>query len=236
MVFLAIPSAAAETEDVWVQKQKQLEGFYMGKMLELTKYRVHTTLPRKFPGEFPDDILKMQEEFVLEYDGELKSGAKVKVTNPDSSASKTMETYWFTPVVINHVRRAVRSGRKNEATPLEGYAVCFTNSNDDYPIMLMMEAVTTDENAEEDEDGGMVFDGSHLTPLAEQLAESIAAAKTVVKEMGYMESREQRMRKTADSINSRVRYFSYISVFVLLVVTYLQVTYLKRYFRKKKLL
>jgi len=44
------------------------------------------------------------------------------------------------------------------------------------------------------------------------------------------------MRKTSESINFRVRFFSYVSVIILGVVTYLQVTYLKRYFRKKKLL
>jgi hypothetical protein len=51
-----------------------------------------------------------------------------------------------------------------------------------------------------------------------------------------MEKREARMRVTADSINSRVRWFGYLSVAVLLVVTYLQVTYLKQYFHKKKLM
>eukprot|EP00339_Tiarina_fusa_P005622 CAMPEP_0117039142 /NCGR_PEP_ID=MMETSP0472-20121206/27501_1 /TAXON_ID=693140 ORGANISM="Tiarina fusus, Strain LIS" /NCGR_SAMPLE_ID=MMETSP0472 /ASSEMBLY_ACC=CAM_ASM_000603 /LENGTH=280 /DNA_ID=CAMNT_0004749573 /DNA_START=146 /DNA_END=988 /DNA_ORIENTATION=+ len=234
VVFLSVPSAAVETEDVWIQKQKKLETFYLGKMLELTKFRVHTTLPRKFPGDYPDDVMKVQEEFVAEYGGELKSGATVKITNPVSYGSRTMDTYWFTPVVINHIRRAVKS--QQGAPPLEGYEICFKNTNEDYPVMMMMEAVTTAQGAEEDEDAGETFDGSHLTPLAEQLEESIAAAKTVVREMGYMESREQRMRKTADSINARVRYFSYISVCVLLVVTYLQVTYLKRYFRKKKLL
>jgi hypothetical protein len=234
-VFLAIPSAAAETEDVWVQKQKQLETYYLGKMLELTKYRVHTTLPRKFPGDFPDDLMKIQESFVSEYGGELKSGASIKITNPVSYGSRNMDAYWFTPVVINHIRRAVKSNQGEP--PLEGYEICFKNDNEDYPVMVMMEGVSADEEDEdEDEDAGGTFDGSHLTPLAEQLEESIAAAKTVVKEMGYMESREQRMRKTADSINIRVRCFSYISVCVLLVVTYLQVTYLKRYFRKKKLL
>ena len=89
-----------------------------------------------------------------------------------------------------------------------------------------------DENASEDP----AFQGHHLEPLAQQLADSVRSAQTVINEMRYMERRESRMRHTADSINKRVRNFSYISILVLLVVTYLQVTYLKRYFRKKKLL
>jgi hypothetical protein len=99
-------------------------------------------------------------------------------------------------------------------------------------VMTSEEYGIGDDALSEDES----FQGSHLTPLAEQLQESLAAAKSVIKEMNYMERRESRMRLTTDSINARVRYFSYISVGVLLAVTYVQVTYLKRYFHKKKLL
>jgi hypothetical protein len=74
------------------------------------------------------------------------------------------------------------------------------------------------------------------TPLAEQLQESLAAAKSMIKVMNFMERRESRMRLAADSINARVRCFSYISVGVLLAVAYVQVTYFKRYFHKKKML
>ena len=76
----------------------------------------------------------------------------------------------------------------------------------------------------------------HLTPLEESLEKSIMAARNVLKEMDYMESREKRMRVTSDSINTRVQWFSYLSIGILLVVTYGQVTYLRRYFHKKKLM
>jgi hypothetical protein len=141
---------------------------------------------------------------------------------------------------VNDVRKVIRSRREErEASPLEGYKACFHNSNEDFPMHIVMDSVMTseeygigDDALSEDES----FQGSHLTPLAEQLQESLAAAKSVIKEMNYMERRESRMRLTTDSINARVRYFSYISVGVLLAVTYVQVTYLKRYFHKKKLL
>jgi heme exporter protein D len=101
-----------------------------------------------------------------------------------------------------------------------------------------METVMTSEETgfSASGDEAPVFEATHLTPLVAQLSQSITAANVVLREMESMQRREGRMRDTADSINARVRYFSYISVTVLLVVTYIQVTYLKRYFHKKKLL
>jgi hypothetical protein len=242
VVFLALPSAAAEEDEEnadWAPKQKKIEEYFLTQMIELTKYRVKTTLPRKFPNAPPEDMQGLMNEFLEEYEGELDSGCQVKLANPKSTSSRTMETFWFTPVVINFVRKAVRNRKEEwEATPLEGYSICFTNTNDDAPILIVVESVMTSEEAgsEDSADESPVFESAHLTPLAEQLQESITAAESVVREMGHMERREQRMRRTAEGINSRVRWFSYISVAVLLVVTYVQVTYLKRYFRKKKLL
>jgi len=144
-------------------------------------------------------------------------------------------------LVLNHLRKTFRGGGDmgRNSNPLEGYEFCFENSNEDAPVQIIVESVLlSDPIMSNDGDGATKkgFEPEHLTPLAEQLAESIGSAESVLKEMRYMEGRERRMRQTSDSINSRVRYFSYISVSVLLVVTYIQVTYLKRYFRKKKLL
>lgn len=244
-MFLAVPSPASaddqeEGDSSWAaDKQIKLEAFFFQQMIDLVKYRVHSTLPRKFADQPTDEIQKLMNEFFeVMQEGDKKSGVQVKLNNPKSTSSRTMETFWFTPVVINYVRKAVKSRKgQYEATPLEGYSMCFVNQNEE-PVLMMVDSVMTSEEPDsaDSEDEAPVFESAHLTPLAEQLQESIQAAQSVVKEMGYMERREQRMRKTADSINSRVRYFSYISVAVLLVVTYVQVTYLKRYFHKKKLL
>jgi hypothetical protein len=241
LVFLALPSPAAEGDEdnsKWVEDQKKMEEYFVSQTLELTKNRVHKTLPRKFRENPPEAISKLTHAFLDEYFGELKTGCKIKITNPRSTSTRTMETFWFTPVVINHLRKAVRTRKDEwEATPLEGYEICFSNTHDE-PMQMIIESIMTSEEpgASDSGDESPAFESAHLTPLAEQLGESIASAESVLKEMNYMEKRESRMRLTADSINKRVRYFSYISVAVLLVVTYLQVSYLKRYFRKKKLL
>ena len=243
MVFLALPSMtydeSGETPK-WVSKFKELEAHFFTQMVEISKNRKKSILPKVFPTQPSDEIRSAMDSFIEYFEGETNSGCAIQLSNPQSSVSRSMESFWFTPVVINNVRRAIRSRKdEREASPLEGYKACFHNSNEDFPMHIVMDSVMTseefgigDDALSEDE----AFQGSHLTPLAEQLQESLAAAKSVIKEMNYMERRESRMRLTADSINSRVRYFSYISVGVLLAVTYIQVTYLKRYFRKKKLL
>lgn len=245
VVFLALPSMTYDENEAtetpkWVSKFKELEAHFFNQMVDITKNRKRAMLPKVFPTQPSDEIRTAMDSFIEYFEGETRSGCNIQLSNPQSSVSRKMESYWFTPVVVNNVRKVIRSRREErEASPLEGFKACFSNTLEEFTIHMVVDSVMTseeygigdDELSEEES-----FQGSHLTPLAEQLQESLAAAKSVIKEMNYMERRESRMRLTADSINARVRYFSYISVGVLLAVTYIQVTYLKRYFRKKKLL
>ena len=246
MVFLVIPSAEYSDEEEgggtpqWIQNYKSLETHFMGQMEEITKRRTkNEALIRKFPGKPPADVQASMDDFLKSFDNQ-KTGVTVRLTNPKSTNSRSMDTYWFNPLVINHVRRAIRTEKKDrESSPLEGYSACFSNDHTDL-VHVVVDSVMVGEGPEYDDDENAsedpAFQGHHLEPLAQQLADSVRSAQTVINEMRYMERRESRMRHTADSINKRVRNFSYISILILLVVTYLQVTYLKRYFRKKKLL
>jgi len=76
----------------------------------------------------------------------------------------------------------------------------------------------------------------HLTPIETTFDAGIIAAHTILNEMAALERRETRMKHTSDSMNRRIRRFSYISIVVLLGVTWLQISYLKVYFKKKKVL
>eukprot|EP00536_Pseudo-nitzschia_multiseries_P006026 jgi/Psemu1/239039/estExt_Genewise1.C_1240042 len=265
MVFLAIPSkdfdndgggddddAAASSKSKsksksppsWAKNFDALEKHFLGQMHELTQRRTkNEALLRKFPVKPPADVQASMDDFLSsggQKKGGMKSGCRLRLTNPKSTNEREMEIHWFTPLVVNHVRRAVRTDPKDrESSPLEGYSACFENDNDD-PVHIIVDSVMVSEGPEYDDDDAAsedpAFQGHHLNPLADLLGESISSAKTVINEMHYMERREARMRVTAESINSRVRFFSYISIGILFVVTYLQVAYLKRYFRKKKLL
>jgi len=246
MVILVIPSAAYsnvddDSDQKFIKNYDTLERHFLGQMQKITQRRTkNAALVRKFPDKPPTEVQSSMDEFLKSFNGSLKTECEVELTNTKSTNSRTMDTYWFTPLVINHVRRAIRTPKKDrESSPLDGYAVCFQNDHHEV-VHVILDSVMVGEGPEYDDDENAsedpAFQSHHLTPLADQLGESIQAAKTVITEMEYMERRESRMRLTANSINSRVRFFSYISVGILLLVTYLQVTYLKRYFRKKKLL
>ena len=244
MVFLSLPSESFENDDQtgspdWTKNYSGIENHFLNQMQDLTNRRTKNgSLLRKFPEKPPQDVQNSMNSFISS--NESKSGCTVKLTNPKSTSSRSFNTHWFIPLVINHLRKAVRTEKKDrESSPLEGYEACFQNEND-YPVHFILDSVMVGEGPEYDDDDNAsedpTFQGHHLTPLANLLEESIKSAKVVITEMQYMERREARMRHTADNINSRVRFFSYISIAILFVVTFLQVSYLKRYFKKKKLL
>lgn len=238
MIFLTLPSEAEATTE-WIQKYEDLEQHFLGEITKMTKLR---PIPQNFETKPPDNIRKIMSELIMDwYEGETKSLAEVKIANPHTKSDVTFELHWFAPNVLNHLRRKLRYSNRDpemDKSPLEGYEICFKSKNAEVPILLMIDHVMVSDEFEEEEDAksGMMFKSEHLTPLQEQLDSSIRAANTVIRELNLMERREKRMRKTADSINWRVRNFSYLSVIVLILVTFFQVTYLKRYFKKKKLL
>jgi p24 family protein delta-1 len=141
---------------------------------------------------------------------------------------REQELLWYQPVVLNHV---IQSQKQWEAM-VGAYSICFDNAFDEDYVHVAFDMVLVSENADDD----VVTTKEHLTPLEEQLGESIQAAQTILKEMRYMEKREARMRMTSESIFTKVSWFSVLSVVILLGVTFVQVRYLKNYFRKKKLM
>jgi len=224
MVFVALPAKIS-----W-----ELEDWVMSQIRQMTKNRqADGSLPNRFPEKEPQDE-NVKKEFLSWYDEEqsLKSSLTLNIHKPRGGTVKEEELLWYRPVVLNHV---VRSQRQWEAsTLLGGYSICFDNEYEEDYVHVAFDMVLVSEDIDDDEVPLTTKD--HLTPLEEQLGESISAAHVILKEMRYMEKREQRMRMTAESIHSKIRLFSYLSVVILLTVTYVQVTYLKRYFKKKKLM
>lgn len=221
-----------------------MEEYFVEQTLQLSKVRQKgSSLPKKYPNPPPDDTAAIMKEFLEMVDsngGSQGKCCKIVIKNPDTGMTRIMESFYFTPIVLNHVRKSVHHKDEDEMDVplLGGYSVCFNNEQRNIEAQIVMEAVMVNENplADEVETNAGFDPTAHLTPLTQQLSESVSAANSVLKEMRHMEKRETKMRITSDSISVRVRYFSYISVAVLLVVTYVQVSYLKRYFQKKKIL
>ena len=182
------------------------------------------------------EVSKEIQEKINDDEFNGRSNVYLKLTVPKRPVLRHQMFMWYSPVVVMNVVKMSQRGQKNHRKPPGGYSVCFENKNSDQRVKVMFDVVLTSDEGQDDELKNKIIKKEHLTPLETNFQEGIKAANTILSEMKYMEKREARMRHTAESTNSKIRLFSYLSVLVLLGVTWLQRTYLKSYFRKKKLM
>lgn len=225
-----------------LDKNRDLENWYVEQVYKLTVAKGQQQhLPVNFVDDVPDNVMQKNSAYLQESSTKDGTGLFIQVTstptsNPDSYQHR-IATKYFQLHVLNNIGRILKARRKPRDDNMEGYGICLSNKDEDRQVQVVFEMMLTSEVVVDDSADTNKFDkDEHLTPLERSLDNSINSANAILREMSYMERREQRMRKTAESINSRVRWFSYLSVSVLLAVTYIQVSYLKRYFHKKKLM
>jgi len=75
-----------------------------------------------------------------------------------------------------------------------------------------------------------------LAPLEVELKRLEDLSLSIVQDFAYMRTREEEMRDTNESTNSRVLYFSVFSMLCLLGLATWQVLYLRKFFKSKKLI
>jgi hypothetical protein len=79
-------------------------------------------------------------------------------------------------------------------------------------------------------------DAAKLKPLEAELKRLEDLSESIVQDFAHMRQREEEMRDTNESTNSRVLYFSIFSMCCLLALATWQVLYLRKYFKSKKLI
>ncbi|CAG0880799.1 unnamed protein product [Cyprideis torosa] len=79
-------------------------------------------------------------------------------------------------------------------------------------------------------------EASKLKPLELELKRLEDLSESITRAFQYMRKREEEMRDTNESTNSRVLYFSLFSMCCLLGLATWQVLYLRKYFKAKKLI
>jgi len=128
----------------------------------------------------------------------------------------------------------------NHWEPNKGqYQLCFHNHNkENHQIDILYDIIILSEynNNKKYNNKKRQLQKEHFTPLENKLEHCIYTAKSILDELHYMEKRELRMKQKSDLTNNRIVRFSYLSVALLCVVTYVQIFYLKGYFKKKKIL
>ena len=214
MVFTALPHHVEDDVEDW----------FVSHMNEMTR-KGGDQFMKDLP-ESPDSIKKVIDEAKEE-----RTGVQLRVQAPRQPIIVRRQFKWYDPIVLKDVVKMSRA-----ENPLGGYSICFDNSSDEEVRVLMDVVLVSDKGEAGSTKKKKGLQKEHLTPLERNFQESIGAAHKILNEMHYMERREARMRHTAESTNKRIRLFSYVSVAILLGVTYVQVTYLRSYFKKKKLL
>merc|ERR1712092_55291 len=81
-----------------------------------------------------------------------------------------------------------------------------------------------------------VGDAAKLKPLEVELKRLEDMSESIVQDFALMKRREEEMRDTNESTNSRVLYFSIFSMACLIFLATWQVLYLKKYFKKQRLI
>ena len=214
MVFTALPHHVEDDVEDW----------FVSHMNEMTR-KGGDQFMKELP-ETPANIKKVVDEVKEE-----RTGVSLRVQAQRQPMIVRRQFKWYDPIILRDV---VKTSKAENL--LGGYSICFDNNSDKEVRVLMDVVLVSDKGEAGAAKKKKGLQKEHLTPLERNFQESIGAAHKILNEMHYMERREARMRHTAESTNKRIRFFSYVSVAILLGVTYVQVTYLRSYFKKKKLL
>ena len=225
MVFIALPDDVLDEVEDWFTMQ----------MHEMTR-RGSANFMKSLPQISKEIQAKIADD---EYNG--RSNVYLKLTVPKRPPLRYQMFQWYGPVIVMNVVQASQRGQQKHnnkyVQPPGGYSVCFENKNtSEQGVRVLFDVVLMSDEGQDSELQNRIINKEHLTPLEMNFQEGIKAANTILNEMKYMEQREARMRHTAESTNAKIRLFSYVSVIVLLGVTWIQRTYLKSYFKKKKLM
>lgn len=182
--------------------------------------------------QFLKDLARMPQD-ISDKIKQHKNRARVSVMVEEEETkvvAKSQVMTYFRPTIIKNI---AKTGKGWDVTR-GNYRIC-VHARGSADVRILFDMIKVSEYQDKMERKHVVKK-DHLTPLERGFDESSALAKSILDEMHYMEKREIRMKRTADGTNSRIRWFSYLSILILVGVTWVQMKYLKGYFRKKKIL
>uniref|UniRef100_A0A1W7RAJ4 Transmembrane emp24 domain-containing protein bai n=1 Tax=Hadrurus spadix TaxID=141984 RepID=A0A1W7RAJ4_9SCOR len=116
------------------------------------------------------------------------------------------------------------------------FEICFISKMPAGQRGMVREATLVMKHGAEAKNYENIAEVGKLKPLEVELQRLEDLSEYIVKDFGYMRQREEEMRDTNESTNSRVLYFSIFSMCCLLGLATWQVLYLRRFFKAKKLI
>lgn len=119
------------------------------------------------------------------------------------------------------------------------FQICFetkVSADSRHSAGLVKEVLLNLKHGVEAKDYENLAKAEKLKPLEIELRRLEDLSQDIVSDFTYMKAREEEMRDTNESTNSKVLYFSIFSMCCLLGLAVWQVLYLRRYFKAKKLI
>lgn len=116
------------------------------------------------------------------------------------------------------------------------YEICFISRVPANVRGIRQEISLTVKHGPEAKSYDELAKANKLGPLEVELKRLEDLSLSIVQDFAYMRTREEEMRDTNESTNSRVLYFSIFSMCCLLGLATWQVLYLRKYFKSKKLI
>nr|CAI5859987.1 unnamed protein product [Callosobruchus analis] len=116
------------------------------------------------------------------------------------------------------------------------YEICFTSRVPPHDKGITQEVKLITKHGVETKNYDAYGEAAQLKPIEKELKRLEDLSSAIVQDFSIMRRREEEMRDTNESTNSRVLYFSVFSMCCLLGLATWQVLYLRQYFKAKKLI
>ncbi|KAF2904776.1 hypothetical protein ILUMI_01401 [Ignelater luminosus] len=116
------------------------------------------------------------------------------------------------------------------------FEICFVSHVPQHQRGIAQEVSLITKHGVEAKSYEGIGEAAKLKPIEVELKKLEDLSEDIVQDFSVMRKREEEMRDTNESTNSRVLYFSIFSMACLLGLATWQVLYLRRYFKAKKLI
>ncbi|EFA13494.1 transmembrane emp24 domain-containing protein bai [Tribolium castaneum] len=116
------------------------------------------------------------------------------------------------------------------------YEICFISRVSQNVRGIGQDVSLVTKHGVETKNYEVLGEAAQLKPIEKELKRLEDLSNEIVQDFALMRKREEEMRDTNESTNSRVLYFSVFSMCCLLGLATWQVLYLRRYFKAKKLI
>lgn len=122
------------------------------------------------------------------------------------------------------------------APSTSSFDICFENVAQSQGRSMFRSIELDTEIGSEARDWNLISANEKLKPIEVELRKIEELTDEIVDELAYLKNREERLRDTNESTNSRVRNFSILIIVILACLGTWQVNYLRNFFKAKHII